>query len=109
VVVSLILIAVMTLLAGPGESGPPLSVHNSDPDGAMALRLWLERSGYAVHEITVEPIQMESEAHCSFLTPIRLIQQSEAGLSPKLGFGLGMYLLSRVIRCRSTIFSSHIK
>ena len=78
VLVALILIAVMTLIAGPGENGPALSVHNSDPDGAMALRLWLERSGYAVHEITADPIQMGSEGTLFILAPETPYTPSEA-------------------------------
>jgi len=108
VVVSLILIAVMTLLAGRAKVGRRLSVHNSDPDGRNGLRLGWNALVMLSMKITVEPIQMESEGHCSFLTPIRLIQQAEGGLSPKLG-SVWAVLLSRVIRCRSTIFSSHIK
>lgn len=69
VLLALIIIAVMTLIAGPGQSGPPLSVHNSEPDGAMALSLWVERSGFGVDEITEDPIQMGKERTLFILDP----------------------------------------
>lgn len=43
-----VLIAIGVLIT---PTTPPLSVRNSDPDGAMALRLWLEASGFNVREV----------------------------------------------------------
>lgn len=68
VLVALIVIVVLTLITGPGED-VPLSVHSSYPEGAMALRLWIERSGFEVHEITANPVQMGSEGTLFILDP----------------------------------------
>ena len=40
------------LTAGTGEMYPPLSVQSAQPDGALALYLWLARSGYHVRRGT---------------------------------------------------------
>src|SRR5215470_14186689 len=77
VLIALIVIVVLTLIVGPGQN-IPLSVHSSYPSGAMALRLWIERSGYDVHEITANPIQMGSEGALFILEPDTTYTAAEA-------------------------------
>lgn len=44
---------VFTVLTAPAPRVPPLSVRGAAPDGALALRLWLEESGYETRELTM--------------------------------------------------------
>ncbi len=46
-----VLSVISVLTAAPPPVTIPLSVRNQDEQGAMALRLWLERSGYEVREL----------------------------------------------------------
>ena len=51
VVVALVIFAVLTVLLAPVPRAPALSTRSAEPDGAMALQLWLRRSGFTVREI----------------------------------------------------------
>lgn len=49
---AILLLAFVTLFTTPVPEAPALSIRNSGADGALALQMWLERSGYPVREIT---------------------------------------------------------
>lgn len=49
--IAIVVLAVLSVIAAPATPTPALSVRSSKRDGALALRLWLERSGYAVQEV----------------------------------------------------------
>src|SRR5579871_4040463 len=68
-VIALAIIAAVVAIFGY-EGGPPLSIHSADPDGALALRLWLEKQGYTVRELLSKPIQPDDAAVLFILAPI---------------------------------------
>jgi hypothetical protein len=68
-VIALAIIAVFVAIFGY-EGGPALSIHSVDPEGAMALRLWLEKQGYSVRELNSKPIQPEEAAVLFILAPL---------------------------------------
>ncbi|HVO43199.1 MAG TPA: DUF4350 domain-containing protein [Aggregatilineales bacterium] len=51
VVAAIVFLSVVSVATAPAPQPPPLSVHNSGPDGAMALQMWIAQSGYAVREL----------------------------------------------------------
>jgi hypothetical protein len=57
--IALAVLAVIAVLVAPAPSAPALSVRSADADGTMALRLWLEQSGYTVREVLSNPIQTD--------------------------------------------------
>ncbi len=66
-----VLFVIVTALTVPLNSDiPPLSVRSSDPDGSMALDLWLAASGYHVQEVTSLDKQIESTNLLFILNPI---------------------------------------
>src|SRR5450432_3134276 len=78
VIIALVIIAIVALIAGPANQGPPLSTHSSAPDGAMALRLWLEKLGHPTSEITSNPIVPGPENTLFILDPDSDYSDSEA-------------------------------
>jgi len=68
-VIALAIIAVVVALFGY-EGGPTLSVRSVEPDGAMALRLWLEKQGYTVRELLSKPIQPDDASVLFILAPL---------------------------------------
>jgi hypothetical protein len=56
-IVGVILAAILTVTFAPGPKPPPTSVRSSGPQGALALRLWLERIGYETRELVSKSIQ----------------------------------------------------
>jgi Domain of unknown function (DUF4350) len=83
VIIALVIIAIVALIAGPANQGPPLSTHSSAPDGAMALRLWLEKLGHPTSEITSNPIVPGPENTLFILDPDSAYTDSEALLLQK--------------------------
>jgi hypothetical protein len=55
---AIILISVISLSFAPGPAAPPLSVRSDAAPGAMALRRWIEASGYQVREVLSDPIEV---------------------------------------------------
>ncbi len=49
--VVLVILAAITVAVAPPPEAPPLSVRSAGRDGAMALQMWLRRSGYDVREV----------------------------------------------------------
>src|SRR5258708_772282 len=62
-------IAIIAVLATPVDNGPPLSTHSSAVDGAMALRLWLEKLGHPTTDLTSKPIVPGAEKTLFILDP----------------------------------------
>ncbi len=74
-----VLFVIVTALTVPLNSDiPPLSVRSSDPDGGMALDLWLAASGYHVQEVTSLDKRIESTNLLFILNPIMESSESDA-------------------------------
>jgi uncharacterized protein DUF4350 len=78
VLVGIVALAVAAVIVTPLPSGPSLSVRSGDAGGAMALRLWLEQSGYTVRELLSDPIQPEQVNVLFVLDPIFPYSSDEA-------------------------------
>src|SRR5512147_525701 len=76
--IGLIVVVAFTTLAAPSTSSTPLSIHSSERDGAMALRLWLEQSGYPIRELVSSPVQPSSVQALFVLDPITDYTDKEA-------------------------------
>jgi hypothetical protein len=68
--VALTLLGVLTVMLRPAPPAPPLSVRSAAPEGAMALRLWLEASGYRVREVLTFPDDLDNLDALLVLDPI---------------------------------------
>ena len=64
--IALVIVIVAVVTFGPNFDAPALSVRSSHPDGAMALKMWLEQSGYPVRELATKPLR-PGLAHVLFL------------------------------------------
>jgi hypothetical protein len=58
-IAGLTVLAVLTVLVKPAPPMPPLTVRSAEPDGAMALSLWLEGSGYEVRQVLSDPVRLD--------------------------------------------------
>src|ERR1700694_4283902 len=76
-VIALSVIAIVVSLYGY-EGGPALSIRSVDPDGAMALRLWLEKQGYTVRELLSNPIQPGDANVLFILAPLEPFTAAES-------------------------------
>ncbi|MBC7870494.1 MAG: DUF4350 domain-containing protein [Chitinophagaceae bacterium] len=47
-----VIVAIISAAIAPAPPPPPLSARNADENGALALRLWLEESGYSVQQMS---------------------------------------------------------
>ncbi|MEP7284172.1 MAG: DUF4350 domain-containing protein [Chloroflexota bacterium] len=77
-VIALIIIGVVVALFGSGPGAPALSIRSTDPDGAMALRLWLEGSGFTVKEMLDNPVSLNQENAFLVLNPLEHYSSAEA-------------------------------
>src|SRR5579859_7686288 len=79
VLAGLLLVAVLVVLTGT-QSGPPLSIYSSDPDGAIAFQLWLEKQGYTVREWTpaTTPTPHATDGMLFVLAPLTSYSDDEA-------------------------------
>jgi len=68
VLAGLLLVAILAVLTS-AQHGPPLSIYSTDPDGGMALRLWLEKLGYPVHEWTPDDVPRAADTTLFVLAP----------------------------------------
>lgn len=68
--VVIVVLAVVAVIFGPAPPAPPLSVRNDDRNGAMALRRWLERSGYNVVEALGTPSNLDQLDVLFVLDPV---------------------------------------
>lgn len=74
-------LAFLVFLAGLGRqnsAAPPLSVRSDQRDGSLALRLWLEQSGYEVRESLSDPIVAPPSGVLFILEPLRPYSSLEA-------------------------------
>jgi hypothetical protein len=76
--IALGMLAVIATLVAPAPPAPALSVRSTDADGTMALRLWLEQSGYAVREVLSNPIQTDGLNVLFILDPFISYSSDEA-------------------------------
>src|SRR5258707_3727007 len=67
--VAVAIIAIIAVLATPVDNGTPFSTHSSAVDGAMALRLWLEKLGHPTTDLTSKPIVPGAEKTLFILDP----------------------------------------
>jgi hypothetical protein len=75
--IGLVIIAVSVTLFLPTQDAPTLSVRSDKADGAMALRLWLESSGYQVSEMLHDPVQLGDQDAHFILNPLTPFTKSE--------------------------------
>jgi hypothetical protein len=68
--VGIVLVAVLTFLLTPPPPAPSMSVRSIAPDGAMALSLWFEQSGYHVQQVLSSPIKFGQIDTLFVLDPI---------------------------------------
>ncbi|HLY29329.1 MAG TPA: DUF4350 domain-containing protein [Aggregatilineales bacterium] len=76
VLAGLLLVAILVVLTG-AQSGPPLSIYSTDPDGAMALSLWLQKLGYSVREWIPDAVPQPADGMLFVLAPLTSYSQSE--------------------------------
>ncbi len=77
---ALVLLAAVTVFITPAPDAPPLSVRSDEADGALALQLWLERSGYRAREITDRLTGLERVNVLFVLNPTVPYSESDARL-----------------------------
>ncbi len=78
VLVVIVALGVVGVIIAPLPQGPSLSVRSGDAGGAMALRLWLEQSGYTVRELLANPVQPEQVDVLFVLDPFIPYSSQEA-------------------------------
>jgi len=49
-----VMVAIISAAIAPAPLPPPLSARSADENGALALRLWLEESGYSVQQMSAD-------------------------------------------------------
>jgi hypothetical protein len=76
--VGIVLVGIITVVAVPPPPAPVLSVRSVAPDGAMALSLWLEQSGYRVRQVLSNPIKFGETEVLFILNPLVLYTNDEA-------------------------------
>jgi len=76
--VGIVLVAVFTLLVSPPPPAPALSVRSAASDGAMALSLWLEQSGFTVRQVLSNPIKFGEIDALLVLNPLYPYADAEA-------------------------------
>jgi hypothetical protein len=74
--VVLVILAAISVVVAPAPEAPPLSVRSADRDGAMALQMWLRRSGYDVREV-LSYNQLETIDVLFVLEPLLFIYTGE--------------------------------
>jgi hypothetical protein len=77
-IVGIIVVGIISVIAMPPPPAPPLSVRSAEPDGAMALSLWLEESGYTVKQVLSNPIKFGETDVLFILDPLVLYTEDEA-------------------------------
>jgi hypothetical protein len=75
--IALIVFTAIGVIFGPAPPAPSLSVRSDDPDGAMALRRWLEQAGYDVVEALETPADLEQMDVLFILDPVIYYQQDD--------------------------------
>jgi hypothetical protein len=76
--VGLVIIAILITLFAPTPDAPTLSVRSDKAEGAMALRLWLERSGYRTGEMLSDPVVLDDQDAHFILNPLVAYTETEA-------------------------------
>ncbi len=65
--------------APPVVAGPPLSAHSTQPQGALALYLWLDDLGYHTRSMEYRPFAIDQKAHALLiLAPTEAITDTQA-------------------------------
>ncbi|NWF69310.1 MAG: hypothetical protein HXY40_09495 [Chloroflexi bacterium] len=67
---ALTLVAAVTVALRPAQNAPPLSVRSDAANGALALRLWLERLGYRTREVLAFPDDLRGLDALFVLNPL---------------------------------------
>ena len=84
-----VLVAAIALIAGlvllveryapPVVAGPDLSAHSTEPQGALALSLWLDDLGYQARSLEYRPFAVDPKARVLLiLAPTEVITDSQA-------------------------------
>ncbi|NJL95622.1 MAG: DUF4350 domain-containing protein, partial [Anaerolineae bacterium] len=76
--VAVVIFSIVTAATSPRERGTLVSVDSVDPDGARALRLWLESSGYEVRELVGRSVLPEDLNTLFILAPRHAYTRAEA-------------------------------
>jgi hypothetical protein len=75
--VMMTLISILTVALRPAPDAPPLSVRSAEAEGALALWMWLEESGYRVREAVNFPDDLEDLDALFILAPILPFEDGE--------------------------------
>ena len=76
--IGVILVSIIAVVLAPPPPAPMLSVRSALPDGAMALSLWLEQSGYTVRQVLSNPMKFGDTDLLFVLNPLVLYTSDEA-------------------------------